>query len=488
LHRIIALMVSSLAVTLVAGALAAPVQAAFPGPDGKIAFATDRDGNFEIYTINPDGSGLTRLTNTSSAEATPAWSPDGLKIAYARDSHVWTMNADGSGQTEGPPGDDPGWSPDGTKLIYARDGFDSQGGGVFVFDGTTETKVAPGERDSRWPEFSPDGQKIVFTAASVAGIFDIYTVNPDGTGLTKITNTGNDQEATWSPDGSRLAFMHLGDVWTMNPDGTGRTQVTNNPDQEMDPAWSPSGTRIALARRWNNVNWDLTVMNADGSGAVKVTDDTFVQFWPDWQPANSTYVRPKGATPVYASLVPAYKSCTSPNDTHGAPLAFPSCSPPVQASDYLTVGTPDANGQAANSVGSLVVKAVPGNGADVSVSVSVTDVRQKASLADYGGELQAVLPVRITDRNSPPPLNGTATVADTPLSATAPCAPTADTTVGSTCAITTSVNTITPGAVVEGKRAIWQLGDLELFDGGLDGLASTANDNTLFETQGVFVP
>jgi dipeptidyl aminopeptidase/acylaminoacyl peptidase len=321
-------------------------------------------------------------------------------------------------------------------------------------------------------------------------------VKPDGTGLTRITNTGNDEEATWSPDSSRLAFANpaLGapDIWVMNPDGTGRTQITSSPDYEQDPGWSPSGTRIALARRWNNQNWDLTVMSADGTGAVKLTDDSFVEFWPDWEPANSSYVRPKGATPIYAPLVPAYEPCTSPNDTHGAPLVYQACAPPVQASDYLTVGTPPQ--EAANSVGYVLVQAIPGNPAtpaneaDVSISVSVTDVRQKASLADYAGELQAVLRVRITDRNSPPPLNGTATLSDTALSAAVPCSPTADTSIGSTCAITTSENTLLPGGVVEGKRAIWQLGKLDLFDGGPDGVGSTTSGNTLFETQGVFVP
>ena len=70
------------------------------------------------------------------------------------------------------------------------------------------------------------------------------------------------------------------------------------------------------------------------------------------QVASATHPRPKGATPLRASLVPAYKACAAPNRTHGAPLAFPSCNPPVQASNFLTVGTPDANGAAAaNSVG-----------------------------------------------------------------------------------------------------------------------------------------
>ena len=69
------------------------------------------------------------------------------------------------------------------------------------------------------------------------------------------------------------------------------------------------------------------------------------------QMASATHPRPKGATPLRVSIVPAFKQCTAPNRTHGAPLAFPSCNPPVQTSNFLTVGSPDANGAPANSVG-----------------------------------------------------------------------------------------------------------------------------------------
>jgi hypothetical protein len=233
-------------------------------------------------------------------------------------------------------------------------------------------------------------------------------------------------------------------------------------------------------------------MNANGSGTAKVTDDAFADFQPDWQPANSPYVRPKGATPLRASLVIAYRPCVAPNNAHGAPLAFQSCSPPVQASDYLTIGTPPQ--EPAGSVGSVLLRAMsgnrvtPANEADVRIAAGVTDVRQKVSLADYSGELQAILRIRITDRNNAPPVNGSGTVSDTSIAAAVPCSATEDTTVGSTCAIATSVNTLVPGAVVEGKRAIWELGKIDLFDGGADGVASTTAGNTLFETQGVFVP
>src|SRR4051812_41610687 len=78
-------------------------------------------------------------------------------------------------------------------------------------------------------------------------------------------------------------------------------------------------------------------------------------------PSDASHVRPKGATPSRLSLVPAYQECTAPNSTHGTPLSFPSCKPPRQVSDYVTVGTPDANGAGANSIGYVQLDAIPGD-------------------------------------------------------------------------------------------------------------------------------
>ena len=118
--------------------------------------------------------------------------------------------------------------------------------------------------------------------------------------------------------------------------------------------------------------------------------------------------------------------------------------------------------------------------------MSITDVREAAGLADYTGELNQVTNLRITDR-----ANGTgnesATVQDTPLSATVPCTATPETTRGSTCSISTTMDALVPGSVPEGKRSIWALGQVQVFDGGPDGVAATAG-NSLFAVQGVFVP
>jgi hypothetical protein len=209
--------------------------------------------------------------------------------------------------------------------------------------------------------------------------------------------------------------------------------------------------------------------------------------YPDWQPIPLNYARPKGATPFKTYLVPAYKQCTAPNRSHGAPLAYGSCNPPQQASDYLTLGTPDANGQSAQGLASVFLGVRPG---DVLVGIGMRDVRNKSNLSDYTGELQARLALRITDRNNTPNPGGPGpgTMQDTTLAMTIPCTATVSTSLGSGCALSTTVDALYPGAITAGQRSMWQLGQVQVDDGGADGLASTTGDNTLFMDQGIFVP
>src|SRR4029079_14141769 len=136
---------------------------------------------------------------------------------------------------------------------------------------------------------------------------------------------------------------------------------------------------------------------------------------PDWQPVftpSPGYPRPKGATPFQTYLTVAYKPCTAPDEQHGAPLAVLSCNPPQQASEFLTVGTLDANGQQAKAVGSVRYDVKPGTAAnpaddaDVKINVSVKDVRMKSDLTDYPGELQVTSARRITDKNNVQPKGG----------------------------------------------------------------------------------
>jgi hypothetical protein len=222
--------------------------------------------------------------------------------------------------------------------------------------------------------------------------------------------------------------------------------------------------------------------------------------------ALATHPRPKGATPLYASIVPAQQACAAPNRQHGPPLAFPSCNPPVATSQSVTIGTPDANGAPANSIGFVklvVVAGIPGppEDSDVLITSSVSDVRcitgttacgnaNAADGPDYVGELQGTAQIQITDHwNAIAPGGGpdAATVIPIPFPVPAACANTASTAEGGLCTANTSANATVPGAVKDGKRAVIEIGQIQINDGGDDGLNSTT-PNTLFEVQGIFIP
>ena len=205
------------------------------------------------------------------------------------------------------------------------------------------------------------------------------------------------------------------------------------------------------------------------------------------------YPRPKGATPFRVSLVPAFAECTAPNRTHGGPLDSPSCNPPSQGSNQLTVGAPDANGRPAESTGSLRADVIVGNPStsgdesDVALSFQLTDVRRRSDLGDYTGELEAGAVVRITDG-----ANGAGaspgTVEDFRYAFPIPCSATPGVNAGSTCSATTTVDALVPNTIQEGERAVWGLGQVVIMDGGADGLASTGAGNAPFARQGIFVP
>jgi hypothetical protein len=223
------------------------------------------------------------------------------------------------------------------------------------------------------------------------------------------------------------------------------------------------------------------------------------------QVSSATHPRPKGATPFRVSVVPSFKQCTAPNRTHGAPLAFPSCNPPVQSSNFLTVGSPDANGAPANSVASVrldVQAGVPGppEDSDVLIKSSGTDIRCTAATSptvcnsanaadgpDYSGELQGNATIRISDHYNGPGLNEAATVQDIPFPVNATCANVASTTIGGTCTANTSANATVPGSVKDTQRAVVEIAQIQISDGGADGQVATA-DNTLFGVQGIFIP
>ena len=225
--------------------------------------------------------------------------------------------------------------------------------------------------------------------------------------------------------------------------------------------------------------------------------------------AQATHPRPKGASPMYLSLVPNYAACDAPNRTHGPPLAFASCNPPAQASAQATVGTPDAFGGAANATGNLRLKYLPclaghcpPGSDDIGIDIALNDVRclptgarcgaaNASGPADYSGELRFSFTFRLTDHyNATAPGGGLdpATVEDFTIELSWACAQSGSTSTGSTCNLHTSLMAIIPGSVKDARRSIWALNAVRTFDGGTDGVGDTTADNTIFLRPGVFIP
>jgi hypothetical protein len=216
----------------------------------------------------------------------------------------------------------------------------------------------------------------------------------------------------------------------------------------------------------------------------------------------SGYPRPKSASQVRFSLAPAYNQCNPglANRTHGPSLAHPSCAPPVRSSAVLTVGTPDANGATANSVSYMRMKAISGNTsteaneADVSLITDIDDVRNHPLNTDYVGNILMRVNLRITDQRNSAEMPEPGTVETFPLSWPVSCVATAGG-AGSNCTATSSLNALYPGAVVESRRAIWEVGQGTVLDAGPNG-TGLANcpptcgdgDETVFLRQAIFVP
>ena len=207
------------------------------------------------------------------------------------------------------------------------------------------------------------------------------------------------------------------------------------------------------------------------------------------------YPRPKGATPLRLSLVIAYKprSCsTSQELQHGPPYAYSSC-PPQKESPNATVGTGDSNGKPARMEGFLRFDsmlgnpATPADEADMKIEFFMDDVFDATTLDDYPYQLRSLFTVRMTDRNFGD--SAMATTQDYLFPLFANCVPTADTLEGSTCTLSTTVESIVgPGGIVEGKRSVWGIDNVRVFDSGADGDARVVGDTKVLARPGFVVP
>ena len=285
---------------------------AFPGQNGRIAFVSDRDGQFDIYAMDAAGGNLTRLTTSADREDFPVWSPGGTRLAFAAgpfdEQNIFVMRADGSGVTQltDAPGRDfePAWSPDGTKILFASDRGRAAGSAqVYVMnaDGSGEALLvsAPVGGSARSPIWSPKGDRIAYTWNDSGTVGDtVFVAAPDGSSASAVPGMPAGLEGLgeldWSPDGSRIVFVgtdsgstELYDVELEVGEVTLLTEVAS----AGAPAWSPDGQRITFTLSSLNsesgVVEDVWVMDADGSGQAQLTPaDDFTDTQPTWQPTH----------------------------------------------------------------------------------------------------------------------------------------------------------------------------------------------------------
>jgi TolB protein len=268
---------------------------------GIIAFSSDMSGDYEIYTMNTDGSDLTQLTQDSARDRDPGWSPDGSQIAFISNRNgvadVYIMNADGTGLqqlTDAAYASRPAWSPDGTKMVFAA----SYASGPYaiytieVNNTSAVTKLTNNTSADAMAAWSPDGQRIAYGSLPPGGVEDwsVWLMNADGSSQQRLMSLSGSEPA-WSPDGARIAFTSTRDgndnIYVMNADGTGQTRVTADGADEYEPTWAPDGSRLAFIADLNDGDDypEIYVMNANGAGQhARVTNGSADYSRPVWRP------------------------------------------------------------------------------------------------------------------------------------------------------------------------------------------------------------
>ena len=329
---------SCVTAALVAAALlalpTAAASAAFPGQNGRIAFAR-ADATFSstsIWTMNPDGTDQRQLTTAPGFNGSPAFSPDGRRIVFdsSRDGgnfEIYVMNADGTDQvrlTNDPATDlRPNWSPDGSMITFDSDrvaapSFHRE---VFVMnaDGSGQRSVTPGGTDDLSPAWFPNGGRIVFHTNPPGQPTQLADVRTDGMDRRPITTASavNLQYPAFMPDGSRIAIWGpppasgtAAEIYTIRPDGSDLKRLTTNNTIDDSPAYSPDGTKMVFTSNQTGSS-ELFVMNATGGDERPLTTTALEELDPDWGPAIP--LPPPGAVDADGDGSPAGTDCDDGN-------------------------------------------------------------------------------------------------------------------------------------------------------------------------------
>ena len=281
-----------------------PAAAAGQAPvNGRIAF-TDSNA---LLTVNPDGSGQLMLIGDGMNQ-TPSWKPDGTKIAFGRKGIVdttfaiHTVNPDGTGLQKistNPSNDsEPTWSPDGSKIAFTNFLGATPEIAVMNADGSNRVNLTDNSATDMSPAWSPDGTRIAFVSnRDFPGLvgdqslgFEIYVMNADGSNQTRLTNNNfRDSDPTWSPDSNKIAFTSTRDgnfeIYSMNSNGGNQVNLTNHSSSDFDPVWSPDGNRIAFLsfRDTPMTNQEIFQMNVDGTNPTRVTTSSLAENSLSWQ-------------------------------------------------------------------------------------------------------------------------------------------------------------------------------------------------------------
>ncbi len=289
----------------------ASVQAAFMGQSGLIAFTSYRDGQGEIYLLDPATGVETRLTDDPGQDDAPSWSRDGSRIAFATTRHgnseIYLMDADGQNlsrfTTHSANEIQPAWAPNSLEVAFVSDRNGNHDIFIALSNTSFPSQLTDDPADDMEPAWSRARADIAF-ATQRNGNWDIYRarMTTSGTPQTPITShPADERNPNWSPDGRQVAYQSNRDgkweIYIINSDGTGDRRLTHGPGDATNPVWSPDGAFILFERRQGSET-QLFQVAVHGSQLEQVTTDPVSAAMGDWQavtPTHNTVMTPDSA-------------------------------------------------------------------------------------------------------------------------------------------------------------------------------------------------